>query len=36
LISFLAGTVSIAGGRLSGGLDIDTRRVDEPFAATTR
>jgi hypothetical protein len=35
-ISFLEGTVSIAGGRLSGGLDIDTRRVDEPFAATTR
>jgi hypothetical protein len=31
-ISFLEGVVSLSGGRMTGGIDIDTRRVDEAFA----
>jgi hypothetical protein len=30
-ISFLEGVVSIAGGKMDGGLDIDTRRIDGAF-----
>jgi hypothetical protein len=30
-ISFLEGVVSISGGRMTGGIEIDTRRVEEPM-----
>jgi hypothetical protein len=30
-ISFLEGVSELAGGRMTGGIDIDTRRVDDPF-----
>ena len=30
-ISFLEGVVSLAGGRMTGGIDIDTRRIDSAF-----
>jgi hypothetical protein len=29
--SFLEGVIDIGGGRMTGGVDIDTRRIDEPF-----
>ena len=32
-ISFLEGVSNLAGGRLTGGIDIDTRRVDQAFPA---
>ncbi len=32
-ISFLEGVVALAGGRMTGGIDIDTRRVDDPYPA---
>lgn len=32
-ISFLEGVVSLSGGRMTGGVDIDTRRVEPPFVA---
>lgn len=32
-VSFLEGVVAIAGGRMTGGIDIDTRRVDDAFPA---
>jgi hypothetical protein len=32
-ISFLEGVTELAGGRMTGGIDIDTRRVDDAFAA---
>lgn len=31
-ISFLEGAVDLAGGRMTGGIDIDTRRIDEGFS----
>jgi hypothetical protein len=31
-ISFLEGVVSISGGRMTGGIDIDTRRVEAPLS----
>jgi hypothetical protein len=31
-ISFLEGVAGVAGGRMTGGIDIDTRRVDETFS----
>ncbi len=30
-ISFLEGVANLAGGRLTGGIDIDTRRIDDAF-----
>jgi hypothetical protein len=30
-ISFLEGVAELSGGRMTGGIDIDTRRVDDPF-----
>jgi hypothetical protein len=30
-ISFLEGVAGLAGGRMTGGIDIDTRRVDDAF-----
>ena len=30
-ISFLEGIVSLSGGRMTGGIEIDTRRVEDPF-----
>ena len=30
-ISFLEGVARLAGGRMTGDIDIDTRRVDDPF-----
>jgi Domain of unknown function (DUF1990) len=30
-ISFLEGVVDLSGGRMDGGVDIETRRIDEPF-----
>ncbi len=32
-VSFLEGVVKLSGGRMTGGVEIDTRRVDRPFAA---
>ncbi|MDQ6746772.1 MAG: DUF1990 domain-containing protein, partial [Candidatus Dormibacteraeota bacterium] len=32
-ISFLEGVVSLSGGRMTGGIDIDTRRVESGFSA---
>lgn len=32
-ISFLEGVAKLAGGRMTGGIDIDTRRVDDAFPA---
>jgi hypothetical protein len=32
-VSFLEGVVELSGGRMTGGVDIDTRRVEHPFAA---
>ena len=32
-VSFLEGVVKVSGGRMTGGVDIDTRRVDDPFPA---
>jgi Domain of unknown function (DUF1990) len=31
-VSFLEGVVSLSGGRMTGGVDIDTRRVDDAFS----
>jgi hypothetical protein len=31
--SFLEGVTALAGGRMTGGIDVDTRRVQEPFPA---
>ena len=30
-ISFLEGVTNLSGGRMTGGIDIDTRRVDDAF-----
>jgi hypothetical protein len=30
-ISFLEGVAALAGGRMTGGIEIETRRVDQPF-----
>jgi hypothetical protein len=35
-ISFLEGVAELAGGRMTGGIDIDTRRVADAFPAGTR
>ena len=32
-VSFLEGVVALSGGRMTGGVDIDTRRVEDPFPA---
>jgi hypothetical protein len=32
-ISFLEGVVSLSGGRMTGGIDIDTRRIEAGFSA---
>jgi hypothetical protein len=32
--SFLEGVVALAEGRMTGGIDIDTRRVDDPYRAS--
>jgi hypothetical protein len=32
-VSFAEGTVKLAGGRMSGGIDIDTRRIEDPFGS---
>jgi hypothetical protein len=32
-ISFLEGVVAVTGGRMTGGIDIDTRRIENPFGA---
>ncbi len=32
-VSFLEGVVALADGRMTGGIDIDTRRVDDAFSA---
>jgi hypothetical protein len=32
-VSFLEGVVELSDGRMTGGVDIDTRRVDEPELA---
>jgi hypothetical protein len=32
-ISFLEGAVSVSGGRMTGGVDIDTRRIDDAFGS---
>jgi hypothetical protein len=32
-ISFLEGVAELAGGRMTGGIDIDTRRVADVFPA---
>ena len=32
-VSFLEGVVKLSGGRMTGGVDIDTRRVEDPFPA---
>jgi hypothetical protein len=32
-VSFLEGVVGLSDGRMTGGVDIDTRRVEHPFAA---
>jgi hypothetical protein len=29
--SFLEGVIALAGGRMTGGVDIDTRRIEDPF-----
>jgi hypothetical protein len=31
-VSFLEGVSRLAGGRMTGGVDIDTRRVEDPFS----
>jgi hypothetical protein len=31
-ISFLEGVVAVSGGRMTGGVEIETRRVDDPFS----
>jgi hypothetical protein len=30
-ISFLEGVTALSGGTMSGGVDIDTQRIDDPF-----
>ncbi|MBV9819527.1 MAG: DUF1990 family protein [Solirubrobacterales bacterium] len=32
-ISFLEGVTRLSGGRMTGGIEIDTRRIDDPFPA---
>jgi hypothetical protein len=32
-VSFLEGVVKLSGGRMTGGVEIDTRRIDSPFGA---
>jgi hypothetical protein len=33
--SFLEGVTTLSGGAMSGGVDIDTQRVDDPFGDGT-
>ncbi len=30
-VSFLEGVVKMSGGRMTGGVEIDTRRIESPF-----
>ena len=32
--SFLEGVTALSGGAISGGVDIDTQRVDDPFGSS--